>query len=460
MYSNNKRKPLIILIVVLAVILAALVVVAVVGFGRTPTPQEETYAATTTEVVTEPVTEPTTEVTTEPTEPPIVKEATATVGATGDILMHMPVVNSGYNSTTGTYDFNEMFDHFKERVNAVDFAIANLEVTLCSDDNGFEYQGYPIFNCPDAIVDALKNAGFDMLLTANNHSYDTGSKGFVRTQQVVEDAGLLHIGSRPSEEVKPYYIADINGIKVGMINYTYDTRTYTNGRVSLNGIPLSKEHAPLMNTFNYNYLDEFYEKLQGEMDAMYQDGADAIVLYIHWGIEYEIKENSTQRKIAQQLCNMGVDVIVGNHAHVPQPVSLLTSEENEDQKTLCLYSTGNALSNIYETEQFPANTEDGMLFTFTFAKYSDGTVLLEDVHVIPTWVYRYAENYQRKFLILYMDDRAEEWQKLVDLGELVQRECRESYDRTMGIVGAGVEEANAYFAANQRAVEETLGVTE
>ena len=72
-------------------------------------------------------------------------------------------------------------------------------------------------------------------------------------------------------------VVDVNGIRIGMINYTYDTRTYTNGRVSLNGIPLSKEHAPLMNTFNYNYLDEFYEKLQGEMDAMYQDGADAIV---------------------------------------------------------------------------------------------------------------------------------------------------------------------------------------
>lgn len=463
MYEQSKRNSLVTLIVVLLVVLGILVLLAVrMDRNQARKAEEDLLFATQqtvpTTVVAEPVTESTTEPETEPTEPPVAKLSTATIGATGDILMHMPVVSSGYDAKTGTYNYDYIFADFRNCVNSVDYAVANLEVTLAGTQSGFAYQGYPIFNCPDAIVTALKNAGFDMLLTANNHSYDTGSKGFVRTQQVVTDAGLTHIGSRPSEEVKPYYIAEVNGIKIGMINYTYDTRTYTNGRVSLNGIPLSNDHAPLMNAFNYKYLDEFYAELQGRMEEMYQDGAEAIVLYIHWGDEYQIVENGTQRKMAQQLCNLGIDVIVGNHAHVPQPVSFLTSEQDETQKTLCLYSTGNALSNIYETTQFPVNTEDGMLFTFTFAKYSDGTVLVEGVHVIPTWVYRYTENYVRKFRVLYMDDTIEDWKTLMNLDDSTMKECEESYARTMAIVGAGVEAANQYYNENQKAVEAELGV--
>ena len=251
-------------------------------------------------------------------------------------------------------------------------------------------------------------------------------------------------------------VVEINGIKIGMINYTYNTAEYNDGRVALNGIPVPAEYAQMINTFNYSHLDSFYEKLAGEMEDMYRDGAEAIVLYIHWGDEYRIVENATQRKMAQQLCNLGIDVIVGNHAHVPQPVSLLTSENDDSQKTLCLYSTGNAVSNIYKTTKFPVNTEDGMLFTFTFAKYTDGTVLVESVNVIPTWVYRYDENYVRKFRVLYMDDALEDSQSLMNLSDSVLRKCEASYERTMGIVGAGIEEANQYYAANQSAVEAAL----
>ncbi len=463
MFAKKKNKPMIITIcIMLAVLIALIVLSACMGKNQTQ-PQMQTTIPTTeatmpTTEITEPTTEPTTEPVTEPTEPPVVKESTATIGAVGDILMHDLLIKSGYDSSTGSYDYNKIFDDFRNCVSSVDFAVANLEVTLCGSENGYSYQGYPTFNCPDAIVDALKNAGFDMLLTANNHSYDTGGKGFKRTQQVVEAAGLPHIGTRPSLEDKPYYIAEVNGIKIGMINYTYNTAVYSDGRVALNGIPLSGENSPLINTFSYNHLDSFYEKLAGEMEAMYADGAEAIVLYIHWGNEYQIVENATQRKMAQQLCNLGIDVIVGNHAHVPQPVSLLTSENDDTQKTLCLYSTGNSLSNIYKTKKFPVNTEDGMLFHFTFAKYSDGTVLVESVDVIPTWVYRFDENYVRKFRVLYMDDTIDDWQSLMNLSDSLLQKCKDSYERTMGIVGAGIEEANQYYSANQSAVEASLGV--
>jgi len=115
-----------------------------------------------------------------------------------------------------------------------------------------------------------------MLLTANNHSNDTGRKGFARTQQVIQDAGLVHIGTRPALEDKNYYVADINGIKVGMINYTYNTAIRDDGSVALNGLPLVLENSKLINSFNYDHLDEFYSKLSGEIEAMRGDGAEAL----------------------------------------------------------------------------------------------------------------------------------------------------------------------------------------
>ena len=459
--------------ILIAVLLSAAVFAGCVtqpGHQQTPPSTQDTTVSTTvpttqpttkptTAPTTEPTTEPTTAPTTVPTEPPIVKETTATIGATGDILLHDLVIRSGYDKQTGTYNYDDIFTFFQEYASKVDYAVANLEVTLCGDDNGYSYKGYPCFNSPDAIVDALKNAGFDMLLTANNHAYDTGNVGFHRTQQVIADKGLSHIGTRPSEEDKPYTVVDVNGIRVGMINYTYCTGLSAEGKVALNGIGLSLDNSKLVNVFHYQQLDTFYAQLQSQVDAMRDEGAEALVIYIHWGDEYQIKHNAKQEKIAQQLCNMGFDVIVGNHAHVPQDTQLLTSQVDENHKTACLYSTGNAISNIYGNNTFPVQTEDGMLFTFTFAKYSDGTVVVESVDILPTWVYRYYnDDGVCKFKIFTMDDSVKDWQEQMDLSDSQLKSCQASYDRTMDIVGEGLADINDWCQANQAAVENQLGV--
>ena len=460
MSRNNKF--LIILIAVMAVVLTGLV-----AFAMNMQPRESAYVPETTHptvATTQPATEaseptePSIEETTEPTEPPMEKIATATVGATGDILMHDLVIQGGYDKETDSYDYNYMFTEFSRYLEKVDFAVANLEVTLCGSDNGYRYSGYPQFNCPDPIVDALQNAGFDMLINANNHSYDTGNKGFHRTQQVLAEKNMPYIGSRPAVEDKPYKVVDVNGIQIGMINYTYNTGTNTDGSVSLNGIKLSADNSKLINTFDYNRLTAFYTELENRIADMRSDGAEAIILYIHWGNEYQTKENSIQNKMAQAICNLGVDVIVGNHAHVPQPVELLTNENDENKKTLCLYSTGNAVSNIRKSSKFPVNVEDGMLFTFTFAKYTDGTVIVESTRVIPTWVDRYTEGNTRKFRVLVMDDTVDDWQADMDLTDALLKTCESSYERTMNIVGEGIDQANDYYTSNQQAVETALGI--
>jgi poly-gamma-glutamate synthesis protein (capsule biosynthesis protein) len=276
----------------------------------------------------------------------------------------------------------------------------------------------------------------------------------------VKDRGLDYIGTRSKVEDKNYIVKDVNGIKIGMICYTYNTGVDEKGNVSLNSIPLTAETSGLINTFSYSKLDSFYKKLGEELTAMRAEGAEATMIYIHWGDEYKLQANSTQKKMAQALCDLGIDVIVGNHAHVPQPVELLTNSKDEAKKTLCLYSTGNSISNIRRGETFPAETEDGMLFSVTFAKYSDGTVLVESAEVLPTWVNRYTQSGQTFYKIMTMHTSdSHNWRESMGLTHDMLKVCQESYDRTMAIVGAGLEQANQYYAQNQIAVEKQLGVT-
>ena len=397
--------------------------------------------------------------TTAPTTPSMVKESTATIGATGDILLHDKVIYSGYQED-GSYNFNYIFRYLTDYIQSLDYAVGNMEGTLAGND-GYEYKGYPNFNAPDAIAKAAKNSGFDMLLTANNHTYDTRSHGFHRTQQVIADLGLDHIGTRPNVDAPNYIIKEINGIKVGMTCYTYDTRQETDGKISVNTIPLSNDDALLINIFNYNYLDEFYAKLELELAEMKSAGADATMLFIHWGDEYYVEPNSNQKQMAQAICDLGVDVIVGGHPHVIQPMELLTSTENPDHSTVCLYSLGNAVSNIVHSSSRPYEVEDGMFFTVTFAKYSDGTVLTESVEVLPYHVNRYHDEAldRYRYPMIPLDIPEEQWKDTYGLTDERFAACQASLKRTQAILGNGVSEINTFLQQQQDQVETTLGIS-
>lgn len=406
----------------------------------------------TTEAPTEAPTEPPT--TQPPTEPPVTLLSSATVSATGDILMHMPCVQAG--ETSSGYDFSPFFTYVSEYIGKADYAVANLETTLCGTDNGYKYSGYPSFNCPDEIVTALDTAGFDMLLTANNHCYDTNTKGYHRTQKVVSEAGLSYTGSIPDEDTPNYLVEDVNGIKLGMICYTYETSNDPNV-VAPNGITMKDADEALINSFNVEELDTFYQRIGGQIAEMKQAGAEALVLYIHWGEEYQLKENNTQNTIAQKMCDLGIDVIVGGHPHVIQPMELLTSTEDESHKTLCLYSTGNALSN-QRRENMNLNTghtEDGIIFSFTFCKYSDGTVRVEGAEVLPTWVNKYTSGSGKTIYEIYpLDTQVENWKEKMDLSDKTEERCRASYERTMKIVGEGLEQINSYLETLPKVADE------
>ena len=367
-----------------------------------------------------------------PTEPYIV--STASVGVTGDILMHGPVINAA--ATGGGYDFTDNYQYITDYYQQYDFMIANLEVTLGGPEAG-KYQGYPTFNCPDDVVDALKNAGVDMILTANNHTYDTGFKGMMRTQQVISEKGLLHLGTRETTDTSAYTVQDINGIKVGMVCYTYETGKTSDGRKTLNGIALSSEASALVSSFDYNDLPGFYSEVEATLQAMETEGAEATMVYIHWGDEYQLKPNNTQKTIAQQLCELGVDVIVGGHPHVIQPFDTLTSSTGHE--TYCIYSVGNAISNqtrdtLADTTSNARYTEDGMIFGVAFEKWNDGTVNISEISILPTWVNKEWKDKQ-VYNIIPLDTAVPVW-NCYDVGN--EKRTYESYSRTMSLVGEGL----------------------
>lgn len=460
---RKNTRGLVAAIVILSLVLAGLLVFAATLHDAQPDPTLQTGAPTGTTGTTGTVPstgEPTTVPTTVPTEPPIVKESTATIGSVGDILMHGDVIKSG--KVDGGYNYDNIFSHFTSYIQDLDYAIANMEGTLCSDDNGYSYGGYPNFNAPDAIAEALKNAGFDMLLTANNHSYDTRSVGFHRTQEVIANLGLAHTGTVSSVEDDNYIVAEVNGIRIGMICYTYNTGVNgTTGTTSLNTIPVSAEDEPLINSFDYTDLDSFYAKLGGELEEMELAGAEATVLFIHWGDEYKLQPNATQKAMAQKLCDMGIDVIFGGHSHVVEPMELLQSTVDENHKTVCLYSLGNSVSNQrlgLISSINTAHTEDGLLMSVTFAKYSDGTVLVEAVELLPTWVNMHYTDTAKIYPILPLDENVADWQTAFGLTDSQLTKAQASFDRTMEIVGEGLTQVQTWCAEHQAAVEAELGV--
>lgn len=385
--------------------------------------------------------------------------STATVLSTGDILMHGKVINSGKQDDS-SYNFDSIFQYVRSYAQAADFSVANLETTLCGTDNGYAYAGNPKFNCPDAIVDSLKGAGFDMLLTANNHADDTSLVGYKRTLNVVREKGLDTLGTYLSADEQKWTIEEVNGIKIGMVCYTYSDGFSQNGYPLLNYNEVGENG--ILNYFTYDKLSEFYTQLQGYLDEMKAAGAEATVVYLHWGEEYKWKTgegpNANQTAMAQKLCDMGVDVIVGGHPHVVQPVDLLTSGTDAEHKTIVLYSMGNAVSNQRKEEMQQSeptgHTEDGVLFCVTFAKYSDGSVFVDSAELIPTWVNMHANSGATEYNILPLEEStAAQWQAQFGLTDTQLANAKASFDRTQALTLTGMEKVQSYLAQQKQPQE-------
>ncbi|MGM9604136.1 MAG: CapA family protein, partial [Faecousia sp.] len=237
----------------------------------------------TTEATEPPTTEPPT---TLPPEPEHVV-ATATIGTVGDLLMHQPVFASCQQSD-GSYNFESIFRYIKDTITSLDYAVANLETTFGGD--AYTYQGNPAFNCPDALADYVADAGFDMLLTANNHAGDTMGPGIKRTVERVRESGLVALGSQLNGEEPKFQIVNVNGIKIGMVCYTW-AYSGDGTKFSLNGLAAVPDEGQ-MNYFVNSNPDKLYREAEQIMAQMKAQGAEATMMFIHWGVEYVTTENA------------------------------------------------------------------------------------------------------------------------------------------------------------------------
>ncbi len=369
----------------------------------------------------------------------VYQERDITLGSTGCMLLHSPFINS-YPDAEGNYDFSSIYKYIAPYYSKPDFMTCEFEGTLAGKEMG--YSGYPNFKSPDAIIENIRDSGVDLQLLATNHCYDGLSEAFHRTMQVYDEKGIAYTGMRQEKENPRYYVADIQGVCVGFLDYTYET---SGDGVNLNAIPVAQQDWELVNSFDYDDLDAFYDEVRSDIAAMRAEGVRFIVVNLHWGDEYHLKESETQRKIAQDLCDLGVDALIGGHPHCLQPIDVFESPDG-GHAMFCIFSVGNALSNqrtyLLQNSMPDGHTEDGVLVTLTLHQAADGTVTITDIDVLPTWVYRFQQD-GSKYYILPLDDVEHLAEKtgITDLGDAPAN----SYRRTMEELGEGLEKAQDYF---------------
>lgn len=325
----------------------------------------------------------------------------ASIVAVGDIIIHEEQLKAQYSEGTGEYNFENNFKFVKSHIESADMALANLETTLAGKEQ--KYTGYPLFNSPSSIVDAIKKCGFDILSTVNNHTIDRGSAGVFSTVAEIEKRNLKAVGTRESLDKKPYIIEEVKGIKIGVISYSYETPRKGKNK-TLNAIEIPSDVTNLLNTFSYEYIEEDLNKIKGQIDEMKSKGAEAIIFFIHWGNEYERHPNVHQTSIANKLSDYGVDVIIGSHPHVVQPIEFITSKKT-GKRSLVVYSMGNFISNQQYERTNNRYTEDGVIVNIQIKRSKSAKdVTIGDVSYIPTWVHKYSENSKAVYEVLPLTD--------------------------------------------------------
>ena len=365
------------------------------------------------------------------------KEEVSTVSilCVGDIMAHRPQYESAYDSATGTYNFDSNYVYVKDYIQAADLALCNVE-TVFADKPPC---GYPLFNAPDELATAIKNAGFDVAITSNNHMLDQGSAGVERSIQVLQAAGLKTVGSNLTEEEPDYIIVDVNNVKVGIVGYTYET-TGSSTTASINGNPIPADSLNKICSFNPNVWQTDITEIEDNVTAARNAGADIIVCYFHWGEEYHSQPLEYQVNMANEMiADAGVDVIFASHPHVLEPATVVWSEEHQKNVPV-FYSMGNFVSN-QRSESLGAgkrNTEDGMIAQVDFnITRTDGEITrieMAKATALPTWVNRYKSGGKWAYDIIPLDNNYGQNQSLTVSGNTYRAD--QSIVDSLNVIGA------------------------
>lgn len=348
----------------------------------------------------------------EPYLPDAVSAVDISIVCVGDIMVHKSQIASQYDSSTGTFNYDNNFQYVKKYIETSDLALCNVETTFA----GGTPTGYPSFNAPDALAKSLADAGFDVGLTSNNHLYDKGLSGLKRTLRVLRNEGIATAGTRLPWE-RNYVLMNVKGVKTAIISYTYETPS-NGGRSTINGVILPEGTKELVNSFNYEILDDDLKKVESTIASARENGADIIVCYYHWGEEYQRGPNPWQEYIAEKTVEMGADVIFASHPHVLQRVDILKHKETGKDVPV-FYSMGNFLSNQRAETLNNRYTEQGMIARVNLKYDMDkGEVTLVGADSMNTWLDKYRSGGRDVYAIVPLDEDLEDNEALKASGHL------------------------------------------
>lgn len=296
--------------------------------------------------------------------PPKDSVAEISINLVGDLMCHLPQTNNA-KLKSGAYDFKPSFEYVKPYLQDADLTIGNLETTFAG--TGQPYAGYPAFNSPDAYCEAIKDAGFDFLVTANNHSMDTREAGLLRTVKVIRDYGLGYAGTyldqRDHDSVR---ILNVKGIRLAILNYTYGT----------NGSYPSSDHKYMLNLIDSAGVVQAVKLAKSK-------GADIVLVYYHMGVENVVEPTQSQKDAVRFALQAGAALVIGAHPHMVGPTKVMYSETQKDSVFIA-WSLGNFLSN-----QYWRYTDAGVILKLIVQKnFTKGQTSYKAASFIPTWVYR------------------------------------------------------------------------
>lgn len=317
-------------------------------------------------------------------------DITINMTVTGDVLCHNTNFWDAYDASTDSYDFSYVFEDIEKYFSSADIVVGTIETSFAGKEAG--YSNYPTFNSPEELATDLKELGYDVMAMATNHCLDKGYKGLVSTIEELDKAGIKHIGTYKSEEdSKEILIQDVKGIKMAFLNYTYGT----------NGIPI-----PAGKEYSVNLIDK--DKMKADIEKAKKLNADVICVNMHWGEEYRQTATQEQEELADFLFQNGVDLILGSHTHVLEPMEkrTVTLADGTKKDGFVIYSLGNFMSG--QNANF---TRQSVILDIQLTKKGkDNTISIDSVKYTPIYMYNiYAGKSMNRFKIMDIEEEIKKY---------------------------------------------------
>ncbi len=310
---------------------------------------------------------------------------TISISAVGDLMCHSPQFQYA-RVNADSFDFNPEFNYIKQYLINSDFVFGNLETVAAG--KSFNYSGYPAFNSPDDFIKAIRAAGFTMLVTSNNHAFDRGANGVLRTISVIKKTGLDYDGTFSSQRDRDSIrIFNLKGIKVAFLAYTY----------GVNGNYIPKGKSYLINLIDTTLIKH-------DINSARKAGTDIVLVYFHFGTQYKRSPDEFQKQIVDKTIKYGADIIIGSHPHVIEPAAFFKTQDAKLDTGFVAYSLGNFVSN----QRWRYADAGVILKIFLTKNIKTDSIFINKVTYLPTWVFKGLVNGKNEFNVLPAQDAFEQ----------------------------------------------------